>query len=60
MRGLPRPLLNEVLSITAQEFVYRPTVEVVVEILNEVLSITAQESARLKEATQDGLSSMKS
>ena len=61
MRETVYPLLNEVLSITAQESRMDSTPHVRLPLLNEVLSITAQEfgedEARI---VLDGLSSMKS
>ena len=55
-----RRILNEVLSITAQEFNGDKTVKTQYVILNEVLSITAQEFLHLVVPTSAELSSMKS
>ena len=65
MRMIPRPahhpLLNEVLSITAQESgCFTGLSGVVMTFLNEVLSITAQESSFVRRVAQRCLSSMKS
>ena len=53
--------LNEVLSITAQEYMFLLRSVVQVQFLNEVLSITAQECVPVVTRCLDGrVSSMKS
>ena len=52
--------LNEVLSITAQEFFRIGQIDELRAILNEVLSITAQESDAFAQPYDFGTSSMKS
>ncbi len=61
MRETVYPLLNEVLSITAQESRMDSTPHVRLPLLNEVLSITAQESVDFPDCFLPfGGSSMKS
>ena len=60
-RSVYDQLLNEVLSITAQEYVTAEQVPSVTTVLNEVLSITAQEFRKYNSWTfQYVKSSMKS
>ena len=45
---LPLPVLNEVLSLNAQEFHWRGVATIRVLLLNEVLSLNAQEFEKKK------------
>ena len=56
----PQTLLNEVLSITAQEYTLVRRTKLIKQLLNEVLSITAQECVLVVPVGLHQVSSMKS